>query len=213
MNRHLTSNFVSLNQKQLCPIGAPFALMALFFSCEHMKYSAEQGYFCVMYTEHVSQKNCWSFLVLQCHIIMHIYIYIYIYIYIWMKNLFRTVFWWMEKEQEDITVVEMKFAWNMLNLKPALSNHSSSLSAQYNMSDSSFYTATNLFNIVVYNTSIIVMQSCETLLCAVLVVIHEKLLTLCTKLLHITVYATGITFIQNLRCSTQHPNSCTWNSF
>jgi len=38
-------------------------------------------------------------------------------------------------------------------------------------------------------------------------------LTLCTKLLHITDYGTSITFIQNLRFLTLHPNSCTWNSF
>jgi len=41
---------------------------------------------------------------------------------------------------------------------------------QYNVSESSIYTATNLLNIIVYNTSIIVMQSCETLLCAILVI-------------------------------------------
>jgi len=43
-------------------------------------------------------------------------------------------------------------------------------STQCNMSESSVYIATNLLNIMVYNTSIIVMQSCETLLCAVLVI-------------------------------------------
>lgn len=41
---------------------------------------------------------------------------------------------------------------------------------QRNMSESSIYTATNLLNIMVCNTSIIVMQSCETLLCAILVI-------------------------------------------
>lgn len=76
----------------------------------------KKGYFCVMYTEHLSQKNCWSILVLQCHII----------IYIWIKNLFGTVFLMDGKRTKNVIVVEMKFPWNTLNWKLALSNHSCS---------------------------------------------------------------------------------------
>jgi len=43
-------------------------------------------------------------------------------------------------------------------------------STRCNMPESSVYSATNLLNIMVYNASIIVMQSCETLLCAILVI-------------------------------------------
>jgi len=82
----------------------------------------------------------------------------------------------MEREQKDMIVVEMKFAWNTLNWKIALSNHSSSHLLSI-MCQSSIYIATNLLNIMVYNTSIIVMQNCETLLCAILVINSWKTAT------------------------------------
>jgi hypothetical protein len=54
-------------------------------------------------------------------------------------------------------------------------------STQFNVSENSVYTATNLLNIMVYNTSVIVMQSCETLLCAILVINSWKIANIMHK--------------------------------
>ena len=104
------------------PVGVPVVLMALFFCCEHMKYSAEEGVLlCHAHRASVTKK----LLKYPGFIMLHynIYIYIYIYIYEWKISL-EQFFWWMEKEQKDMIVVEMKFPWNMLNWKLPLSNHS-----------------------------------------------------------------------------------------
>ena len=131
-----------------------------------------KGYFCDMYTEHLSQKNCWSILVLQCHII---YIYIIwhckntVCMYMNGKSLWNSFSdEWKKNRKTD-------FGWNEIcmkhtELEASLNQSFLFSSTQCNMSESSIYIATNLLHIMVYNTSIILMQSCETLLCALLVI-------------------------------------------
>jgi hypothetical protein len=76
----------------------------------------------------------------------------------------------MEKEQK-----RHDFGWNEIcmkhtKLEASLKQSVLFSSTQFNVSENSVYTATNLLNIMVYNTSVIVMQSCEKLLCAILVI-------------------------------------------
>lgn len=106
MNWHLTRYFLSLNQSNYVPVGYPVTFMSLLLCCEHIKYSAEQEYFCDMFTEHLSlrrchQKNCWKCPGLQCYI----FNYIYIYIYKWESSL-EQFYCWMKKEQKDMILVK-----------------------------------------------------------------------------------------------------------
>ena len=149
------------------PVGVPVVLMALFFCCEHMKYSAEEGVLlCHAHRASVTKK----LLKYPGFIMLHYNIYIYIYIYIWMENLFGTVFLMDGKRTK-----RHDCGWNEISMKYAeleatLKQSFLFSSTQCNVSESSVYTATNLLNIMIYNTSFIVMQSCETLLCAILVI-------------------------------------------
>ena len=174
VNWHLTSNYLCLNQKQLCSSRCPCCIHGTVF---------------ILWTHEV---QCWtrgtSVTCTQsiCHRrtaeVSWFYsatLYIYIYIIWHCKN---TVCMYMNgKSLWNSFSDEWKknrktdFGWNEICMKHAeleASLNQSFLfsSTQCNMSESSIYIATNLLHIMVYNTSIILMQSCETLLCALLVI-------------------------------------------
>jgi hypothetical protein len=115
VNWHLTSNFLSLNQKQLCSSRCVCCIHGtVFLLWTHEVQCWTRGTSVVHRASVIEEVLKYpGFTVPHCNI------------YEWKISL-EQFFWWMEKEQKDMIVVEMKFAWNTLNLKLDLSNRSSS---------------------------------------------------------------------------------------